>query len=1362
MLRIFFITIIFLIFYPTIPYAQEKNYIFKKLTSADGLSQSSVISIHQDKLGQMWLGTRDGLNKFDGSKFTVYKNVPDDSSSISNDDILSIEEDEDAFIWIGTYNGLNQYNPETNNFKTYFHSNNKNSLSNNTIWSIEVINNGEIWLGTTNGLSIYHKNTKEFQNLFHFSKDPTSLPDNHVLSILQTKRGDIYVGTANGLARAIKRDGSYSFRSLKRNLYVQDLIEDREGNVWVATKNKGLFKLSKGADNLNTFKTSQGNIIDNDIRSLTIDNAGRMWLGTYEGLRIINSGGKVDKVLNNPYKNTSLSRNTIKSLYTDRKGSVWIGTYYGGINIWDNANSNFITYTQDGSKNQLSYDVISSIEKDISGNLYFGTEGGGITVLNNNNAEYITSSKFNKLPSDNIKSLLVTGQKMWIGTFNQGLAIFDLKTKKFLNGIISESLNEYLAETGVYTIKRENKAIFWIGTFGKGVIKFDSIDKSFRTFTSDSDNTYTLTSNQVRNILIDSNNSIWIATEKGLNKIVFNDNEDKYIIEHFFYDSKANSGEDILTIFEDTKGRIWIGTKSKGLFLHNKNSFHSTGIRIDSGPLASPIHSILEDESNTLWISTNHGIVNYDPETKSANLYNQNEGLISNEFNNNASLKLNSRRFYFGGPSGVSSFNPQNIVTNNYSPQVLLTDFRIKSESVDADQRILDRSITYTKAIELAYDEANFTITFAIPNYINSTSNQYAYRLAGLEEEWNKTFNNEASYTIQNAGTYTFEVKGANNDNVWNSQPTKLQIDVRPAPWKSWWAFVIYAALIALALYGLIWIMKSKTRLKHELELEQLERERNKMANKAKLQFFTNISHEFRTPLTLILGPLQQLLLNYKGSNKMYKKLLVIESNAHHLLQLINRLMDFRKLENDQFKIEAAEGNIVKFIKEIYLSFKEFANIGNYNYTFHTSDDEILVFYDRRKLERVFYNLISNAFRYTPKGGDITIRIIKNLENIEIAIEDSGIGITKENQAKVFDRFYEIGKNTQTKEPYNQGTGIGLSIVKNIVKLHKGCIKLYSEGENKGSIFKVELPLGEDHLSDSEIIRDFRFSDDVSLYKNQLKNRELTFDKGMNELLQDKNRPSVLIVEDNEPLRSFIVNLLKEDYNILEAENGKIAMEKALKHIPDLIISDVIMPEMVGTELCAKIKKNLKTSHIPVVLLTSRSSLIYKFEGLESGADDYISKPFNVREFTLRVKNLLESTHRLKNKFSNENKLSPSDLTVSSMDEKLLERALQIVENNIDNEQFNIPTFSSELGVSRTMLFTKIKAWTNYTPNEFITEIRMKRAAQLLEQGKINVSQVSYKVGFKNPKYFTKCFQKKFGLTPSQYSNKFYDDVPSF
>jgi len=467
--------------------------------------------------------------------------------------------------------------------------------------------------------------------------------------------------------------------------------------------------------------------------------------------------------------------------------------------------------------------------------------------------------------------------------------------------------------------------------------------------------------------------------------------------------------------------------------------------------------------------------------------------------------------------------------------------------------------------------------------------------------------------------------------------------------------------------------------------------------------------------------------------------------------------MDFRKLEDHQSKLQAAEGNIIKFLREIYLSFTEYAKDNEYTYTFESSDEEILVYYDRTKLEQVFYNLISNAFKYTPKGGKIGIYVYKDHENIFIDVKDTGIGIPHPYLKQIFNRFFEVPEEGKSaKHDYKKGTGIGLAIAKNTVELHHGYIEALND-KVKGAIFKISLPLGKEHLSDEGIIPNFKFSDDIAQYTSQLTHgdKELIFDDPIENLRPNNEFPLILIVEDNDQLRSFFKNFLGKEYAIKEAKDGKEGLEKALKHNPDLVISDVMMPKMFGTELCVQLKENIKTSHIPVILLTARTSLIYKFEGLESGADDYISKPFNIQEFKLRIRNLLESSRRLREKFSNESHLLASELTVTSLDEKLLEKAMNIVESNISNSEFDVAVFAKELGVSRTMLFSKIKAWTNFSPKEFINEIRLKRAALYFEKSKMNISEVSYEVGFRDPKYFSKCFRKKYGETPSAYIKKF-------
>jgi len=1338
----------------------QNKYRLKNISTTDGLSQSSVIAIHQDKFGQMWFGTRDGLNKYDGSRFTIFRNDAADKSSISNNDILAIEEDNSGQLWVGTYNGLNCYNPVTNTFTRYLHTKNNHTISSNAIWSIKEIG-GEMWFGTSKGLTIYNKKTKVFTSIFHSDTDTSTLPSNNILSIIKTKKGEIWIGTTKGLCLLTSRkNGKFVFKNYLLNttdlLNVQAIAEDKNGNLWIGTKNVGLLKLDTTTDKFVSFLPAEKyREINTDIRALKIDNQGAIWIGAYDGIYILGEDKSIQKI-NNSNNNNGIDK--VKSVFIDKKGSVWIGCYYKGVNIWDVSNVNFSNYNQNSKKIPMSFDVVSSIISDKNQNIYFGTEGGGITVYNTKaeKTSYI-NSKTGQTNKNDIKSMCLDKDHiLWLGTFSKGISAYNTISKRIEDNRISSELNVLLKETGVYSIKTEGNGILWIGTFSKGLIRYNTISKEFQIIGNDNTKPNFLTNNIIRTILVDKQKRLWVGSQNGLNLISLqNFNPNKYAIKHFFFDATALSGDDILTLFQDSQNKIWVGTKAKGLHYFDGKKFNRINLKIGNTVITS-IHSILEDDDKNLWISTNQGIIKYSTTRKTVVIYDQKDGLASNEFNDNAALKLDANKFYFGSPSGATYFDAAKISLNQYAPQVLITDLKIKNETVHANDstEILEKSIGYTKTITLDYDKANFSIDFAIPNYIRSKNNQYSYRLTGLENNWTTTKNPEAIYAIQNPGTYVFEVRGANNDGVWNKVPTTLTVVVKPAPWRSIWAFLLYGIIIGSALYGLVWIMKSKARLKQKLELEYLETKRIEENNRAKLDFFTNISHEFRTPLTLILGPLQQILSDYNGTNEMYKKLLVIEGSANHLLSLINRLMDFRKLENDQVKLESANGNIVKFTKEIFLSFIEYAKDGGYNYTFETQEEEILVYFDRYKLERVFYNLISNAFRYTPKGGDIKIKINYDNENLFIAVEDSGVGIADEHIDKIFNLFFEVPLHNNVQKNYNKGTGIGLSIVKNIVKLHKGNIEVTNK-ETGGVVFTVTLPLGRAHLLDNEIIENFKISDDIAQYSAQLETQEITEYEDIDDFVVDGEKQTILLVEDHKVLRTFMKNLLKKEYNIIEAENGKIAFEKALQHVPNLIISDVIMPEMVGTELCSKIKENLKTSHIPVILLTSRSSLVYKFEGLESGADDYISKPFNLIEFKLRVKNLLNSTERLKKKFTSEDNFVPSEITVSSLDEELLKKAFKIVEENISNEQFDIPFFCSELGVSRTMLFLKIKAWTNYTPNEFIHEIRLKRAAQLLEQNKLNVSEVSYKVGFNNPKYFSKCFQKRYGETPSQFADKF-------
>ncbi|UXP32778.1 ATP-binding protein [Reichenbachiella agarivorans] len=1347
--------------------AQQAPIEFKHFTTAEGLSQSSVITMTQDQQGMLWFGTRDGLNRYDGNKISVFRNNAQDPNSISNNDILDIAVDATGDLWIGTYNGLNHYNLKTERFTHYFKDQStQKSISNNTIWSIDILPSGEILLGTADGLNVLNPDTDTFVSYYHDPSNPKSVSHSHVLKIFTDSKNQTWVGTEAGLNRMTQQaDGSYVFDRINLGNsedsgtdFIQAITEDQQGSIWVGSKSNGLYELSPQGELKAQFKKEarESSLINNNVRALEIDKLGRLWVGTYDGLSRMEHYGIFLSVRNDTQSQNSISENKIKSIYCTDNGSVWVGTYYGGLNMWDQSNFNFGHIKQQNVGEGLAYNVVSSII-DNSSYLYFGTEGSGITALEKQTGEYSYYNQQNAaLSSNNIKAMRwnQASGDLWVCTFNAGLNVFNTTTNQVTQLL---DVNNGLSNNSVYDVVAISEEEWLLGTFGGGLNLYNHLTQEIKWIMNDPNDPKSLSDDQVRTLMKDSKGNIWIGTQNGLSFLSAQHVVSRsFQFERYFYDAESKSGEDVLVIFESKDHTIWVGTKETGLHQLTDEGFVTVDLFSGYESTSNIIHSIEEDNAQALWIGSNNGIMRYEPQSATKKLFEESDGLLSNEFNSNASLYSISGKMYFGGPAGVSWFDPRDLKENLYTPNVTLTGLKINNRRVipGDETEVLSTALSTMRRIVLDYDQANFTLEFALPSFVNPDKNMFVYRMKGLEEEWNFSSVPEVSYAIQNSNSYLFEIKGINNDGNISSEITKLHIYVHPAPWKSVTAFMLYGLIVIVALYILYRMIKSKARLQYELDLEHRINLQQQEMNQVKLQFFTNISHEFRTPLTLILGPLEQIIQDYKGSSSMFKKLKVMEQSASQLLKLINQLMDFRKIENKQANLEAAEGNLVKFVHEIFLSFKILAKNGGYKYTFESDQEDIRVYYDRDKLERVLYNLLSNAFKFTPEGGEVKVQISEKEGQVDILVADSGQGIEPENLDKIFDRFYQVRSGSRHQET-SKGTGIGLALAKSIIDLHKGSLEVESQLE-VGSQFTIKLAKGKDHLDDSQVIGEFKDSEDLTNYRMDAVddwNSKTTLD--VDRLIREEDKKTVLVVEDNDHVRGFILELLSGEYNLIEASNGQMGMEMALAEVPDLIISDVMMPVMDGIEFCSQIKSNLKTSHIPFILLTARTSLIFKYEGLESGADEYINKPFNVRELELKVRNLLRFVANLKKKFRDNKQITPSEITITSIDEELLNKAIEVMNDNIENQFFDVALFASELGVSRTMLFTKVKAWTDMTPNDFILSMRMKRAAQLLEQGKINVSQVSYKVGFKNPKYFTKCFQKYHHTTPSAYAEKF-------
>jgi signal transduction histidine kinase/ligand-binding sensor domain-containing protein/DNA-binding response OmpR family regulator len=1335
--------------------AQENTFKFEHLSTVDGLSQSSVIAMAQDSLGFMWIGTRDGLNRYDGHVFTTFKTEVGNGKSLSSSDILSLAMHPSGDLWVGTYNGLNRWDSESSTFERFLNEGNANSAAGNVINDLFIGHHGELFVATDRGIILIDPTGKVstpplFQSLKNFN----------IQSVFVAQNNNLYAGTDKGVYLFTQNNGSFEKPVLiLKDVVVQDIIEDQAGTLLLGSSKQGILKIEKDSQKIEPYNLYSATVIT-DIRQLLFDAENRLWVGTYNGIFIVENGNATH--LKSTFSDAGgLQKNSVKSLFLDKDDSVWAGTYNGGVHLWNSRSNGINNYVEGNGDSNLNYSVVSAIQAD-DDYLYIATELGGLNILDRkeDTFSYVNSGKSGS-KEDNLKALLLDQELLWIGTFNNGISIYDTRSQKINTSSYIKAFNNSLNNIGVYDIKKRGNELY-VATFGKGIFVYDTVANRIVSQYNTSNG---LSSNLVRTIYIDTDESVWAGTQNGLNHITGDG-----VVTHYLMDEKLNTGFDILDIYRDSNKVLWIGTKSHGLYKFSENSFENVALNYNSTSFTTA-HSI-SDAGGFLWISTNRGIVKMNLKTeKTDRVYDVKDGLAGNEYSDGAVLKINNKQLFYGGVSGVSSIPIENVSNSNFTTPVLFINFSTSENSENSESQISNLSAngkgSRINPIELAHNDRSFSVQFSMPLYYNTAGRTYRYRLNGLESAWKTTFENEVSYTLQESGSYVFEIQGVNSDGVLSDQISSLYIEALPAPWFSWWAYVFYTIIVAIVILFLIRNFRIRTQLKESVRFEQKEQEQIKAVNESKLQFFTNISHEFRTPLTLIIGPLQQLLSDYQGNRSMYKKLLVVESNANQLLQLINRLMDFRKLEQQQFSLQAAEGNIVKFLREISLSFTEHARLGDYEYSFVTSDEEILVYYDRNKLERVFYNLISNAFKFTPKGGTITVYINQTESEIIIKVQDTGMGVDEQDQQKIFDRFYEGSKITNdpvvnekmVNDARSQGTGIGLNIAKNIVELHHGNISLESE-KRKGSIFTVSLLKGRKHLHDEEIIEDFKFSDDLDQYTSQ-KTSLIDEERGFKELDLSPSDPenTVLIVEDSTALRTFMVQLLKPKFKVLEAADGLEGFEIAIKEHPDVIVSDVVMPNMDGTALCAKLKQDIRTSHIPVILLTSRTSLVYKLEGLESGADDYISKPFDLREFQLRIQNQLRTKEKLKEKLSSApREFGPEEIEVTSVDEKLLKTAIEIVENNIPNEQFDIPMFSSELGVSRTMLFIKIKAWTNFTPNEFIQHFRMKRAAQLLQTGKLNISEVSYKVGFKNPKYFSKCFLKAHGETPTAFIKRFTED----
>jgi ligand-binding sensor domain-containing protein/CheY-like chemotaxis protein/nitrogen-specific signal transduction histidine kinase/AraC-like DNA-binding protein len=1348
--------------------AQESdNFIFDHLTIDDGLSQSTVFAITKDANGYLWFGTRDGLSRYDSRSMKVYRNRKSDSKSLSANGIQCLFIDAYKTLWIGTSEGISIYHPEQDNFTQSKPNPDINQrLSGNHVSAIAEDKHGTVWVSTHGGLyKVLSRNPLRYQHFKHDDADANSLLHNEVRTLFLDKKGELWLGTAVGVSRLSRnQEGQYSFvnyrlpsHALKGKSWINCLAEDSEGNILIGTEENGIKLLDRKSGVITPYKNLDG-LAGRSIESVRVikqTGSHEYWVGTIDGLYIYNAAQKkITTLRNNPDDQTTLSDNSVRSVYVDPSGTYWVGTFYGGVNSYSPLSRQFGEVVLTNKKNQKAYKVAGAIVTDKQHNLWISTDGNGLYCLNEK-GEIISQFKHNPndpatLSHNKIKCLMLDDHGLWIGTIN-GLDYYDFLSRKFRHFFNEPANVNSIPDDRIYDIKKDDDGYIWIATYRGGLCRFDKKTNTFERFTSKPGVPTSLSSDGVTYIHKDAENNLWIGTVSGLNK--------KPHGQTAFERYRSAAGEDyVMCIYEDKRKNLWVGMRDTGLKLKKPGSKVLTGFTMEQGLPGNNVSGIQEDEHGYLWISTDNGLSRLDPATMVFKNYNKDDGLACKEFNLNSFHKDDKGFLYFGGYNGIVKFHPDSIRENTIPPTLQFTKLKIFNKEVAIDSTgdgVLSQSLSHTASLSFTYQQNVFSVEFAALSFINASKNRYAYTLDGFEDQWNYVEDPIATYMNLRPGDYTLLVKASNNDGVWTKDPIRMHINVLPPPWKTWWAYTVYCTIILGLLYALIRFNKMRWKLAHDLQLEHLEKDQQEKLHHAKLNFFTNIAHEIRTPLTLIVSPVELMEEQYTQDPFLQRQLRIVKSNTTRLMRLINQLLDFQKQEAGNFNLKMQDGNIVDLLKEIVFSFTEHANSRRIQLTFAADYHTVFLPFDHDELEKVFCNLLHNAFKFTPGGGEISVSV--TIEHIQegdvtkpytkILVEDNGIGIPSEDLPKIFNRFFQV-ENTSINE---SGFGIGLALAKGIVNLHGGTIHVDSmegvTGQSGFTRFTVLLPLPMETSTPATLPAE------PSTVEHQLLEAAFDEEEHTDAAVTRKrsDKPLILLIEDNVEIRTCLKTILCSSSQILEASNGKEGWEIATQHLPDLVISDIAMPEMDGLEFTRLMKKDERTNHIPVILLTARGAMEHHIEGIETGADDYITKPFHARILQLKVRNLLTSREKLKEKYHRVVTFEPMEEALEDPDNKFLTRLKNVLEPNLNDPDFNVTKLVTEIGMSRPVLFRKIKMLTGLSVIDLIRSMRLKKAEMLLKQRKMSVSEVAFTVGFNDPKYFSKSFRSQFGKTPTEY-----------
>jgi signal transduction histidine kinase/ligand-binding sensor domain-containing protein/CheY-like chemotaxis protein/AraC-like DNA-binding protein len=1366
--------------------AQNNQFQFSHLDINNGLSHNEVTCMLKDSKGFMWFGTLSGLNRYDGYKFKIFKHVVNDTTSLSDDYIVSITEGPGNKLWVESRNGFNIYDPETNRFSHDVAGYLKSiSIANGHLNVIKKDHSGNFWfLLTSSGIYKYNPRTNKTVHIIHSVSDTSSIYSNTVSDLVQDLKGNMWLTYRSGILermsssnlRITYRAGIFSKLPAELNASYK-LYMDKQNDIWafVPTYSAGVYymnfekKIFKHID-----KGNDASHLNTDVVSSVIqDDKDRIWIATdHGGVNILNKNDfKIQYLLNREDDSKTIGQNSITLMYKDNTGIIWVGSYKKGVGYYHESIIKFPLYTHHLSDpvsdpKNLSFSDINSFAEDKLGNLWLGTNGGGLIYFDRKAGTFKTylhdANNANSLTNNVIVCMYIDhAQKLWIGTYFGGLDCFDGKT--FTHYKHNEAVPGSISEDRICAITEDSDHHLIVGTLSAG---FNIMDRKTQTFTHYVYNLRenAIHSNYVSRVIEDSRKNLWVVTSYGVDVLM---NTTHQFIHYIHNEKNPNSliSNNTNNIMEDSEGLIWISTR-EGLSIFDYKTGKFTNITKQDGLPDNTVIDLQQYDKNNVWVSTPNGlsniVVTHNPnglKFKFIN-YNETEGLQGREFTENSSLKTREGELIFGGGNGFNIFKPANIRSNKNVPALVFTDFEVFNQSLAVGEKIngrviLPKSVTTSYWLTLKYSDNVFSIEFASLNYFNPDKVKYQYRLEGFDKNWitADTKIRKATYTNLDPGDYVFKVRATNNDQ-WNNKELTLHINILPPFWKTTWAYLAYVVLV---LGGLFYFRRrgiEKLRTQFSIEKEREEAQRMHELDLMKIKFFTNVSHEFRTPLSLIMAPVDRLLKQINEPD-VQRQLQLVNRNAKRLLNLVNQLLDFRKMEYQELKLHEKNGDIIAFIKELSYAFTDVAEQKHIHFIFDSEIEEYYTNFDHDKIERIMFNLLSNAYKFTHEGGQVSV-LLNQVDNqltggqqLEIRVIDTGIGIAADKRERIFDPFFQ---NDLPGSMLNQGSGIGLSITREFVKLHNGEIVVESEF-NEGSCFTVLLPLPKvDKSIFTDTLLQLDHSSGFLPMDEQPKNSAQKENK-------DLKKPTILLVEDNDDFRFYIKDNLKADFNIIEAENGKKGWQKALAQHPNLIVSDISMPEMNGIDLCMKIKADKRTSHIPVILLTALIGEDQQLKGLETGASDYMTKPFNFEILQSKIKNILSQQESMRKTYQKQVEVVPTEMHTESPDEAFIKKVLLLIDNNISNPNFSVEELSSEVFVSRYTLYKKILAMTGKTPNELVRSMRLKRAAQLLETGHLTISQICHKVGFKSQKYFVKTFKSEFNTIPSKYLESINEDV---